>query len=110
MSSVTPSQSPFAFSYTIDLTKAAFAAMFGLVVLGGFYLANLKPTPAFVQPSVPSLIPPPLSCACGTSRAVTKPFSVTCPYCRNTLTVQPSATGSASTGEVIRSVVKPAVK
>ena len=67
------------------------------------------PTP-YVSPSVPSLIPPPLSCLCGTTKQVVRPFQVTCPYCRNTLSVQPSATGDQTGATVAGAVAKAVAK
>ena len=77
-----------------------------------FSLAGQSRLPALplAQPSVPSLIPPPLSCLCGTTRAITRPINVTCPYCRNSFSIQPSATGELTGATTTGVAVKPTAK
>ena len=82
----------------------AFAVMFA----GKQFVS--QPSPFMVQPSVPSLMPPPLSCLCGTTKQSIRPFSVACPYCRNTLTVQPSATGDSIGATITGPILKSAAK
>lgn len=95
---------------TLRYLKIAFTVIFATALAGGgaliSYVALVTRPAPIAQPSVPSLIPPPLSCLCGTTRAIIRPLNVTCPYCRNTFPVQPSG----QTGQVVGDVVKPATK
>lgn len=89
------------------------AAVASVALLAYTFVALRVGQPAqapYVQPSVPSLIPPPLSCLCGTTRTSTRPFNVVCPYCRNTLSVQSSAVGSTASPVSVGAVAKPATK
>lgn len=85
--------------FTVDLSRVVlFLAVVSLTLLAGFagaYLVKVQAPAVPVQPSVPNLIPAPLPfCPGGCSKPSFKPFNVACPYCKNVITVQPSATGS----------------
>jgi len=90
------------------LIVALFAV--GLLTYSFFLAGQAKAPTPFVQPSVPTLIPPPLSCLCGTTKQATRPFQVVCPYCRNTLSVQPSATGETIGATVTGATVNATAK
>jgi hypothetical protein len=85
-----------------DIKQIASFILAAITAISGYGIFAFSPPPRpaqAVQPSVPSLIPPTLSCLCGTTKASTRPLSVVCPYCRNTLSVQPSASGQV--GQVV---------
>lgn len=74
------------------------AACFGAVVFGYslfLYAQAIRQPSPYVQPSVPSLIPPNCDGRCNPAMA-SKPFNVVCPHCRSTFSVQPSATGAVA--------------
>lgn len=89
-----------------------FVAIAAVLAFGySAYLAGQSRTPApYVQPSVPSLIPPPLSCLCGTSKQSSRPFRVACPYCRATIEVQAPGIGEKFGATVETFSLKPSAK
>ena len=78
---------------------------FGAIVLcfGTYYLKAYQPPSAqyFVQPSVPSVIPPALP-TCNV-RYHSEPFSTVCPYCRQVFYVGRPTYPERKTGEVMKS-------
>ena len=68
-----------------------------------YYLKAYQPPPAqyFVQPSVPSLIPP-ATLGCNV-RAHSEPFSTQCPYCRQVFYVGRPRYPERKTGDLVKS-------
>lgn len=82
-----------------DVKNLLFGVVLGFGLIFGVYYLKASTSQFVTQPSVPSLIPPPPACPCPAKP--TRPVNVVCPYCRNTLSVRPSAT----TGEAVGTLV-----
>lgn len=73
------------------------ALVLAIAFLAGEVASRPKPAPVTVAP----VATPKCSPACDCKVKPVAPFNVVCPYCRNAIQVQPSAT-SGATGAVLK--------